>query len=67
MKEIMVLFAALVLVALLVRARLRQSGASSHSRLFETLWRAIPADGDDHESHRSHTKSPLLGGSISTG
>lgn len=62
MKEIAVLLAALVLVALLVWARLRQSGPSPHTRLFEVLWRAIPADGDDHRSRLSRTQSPLHGG-----
>jgi hypothetical protein len=62
MKEIAVLLAALVLVVLSVRARLRQSGPSPHTRLFETLWRAIPADGDDHTSRLSFIKSPLQGG-----
>jgi hypothetical protein len=62
MKEIAVLFAALVLVVLLVRARLRQSGPSPHTRLFETLWRAIPADGDENKSRHSRTPSPLHGG-----
>jgi hypothetical protein len=45
MKEFAVLLAALMLVVKLVRARLRQSGPLPHTRLFETLWRAIPADG----------------------
>jgi hypothetical protein len=62
MKEIAVLLAALVMVVLLVRARLRQSGPSPHTRLFETLWRAISADGDDLESRLSRTQSPLQGG-----
>jgi hypothetical protein len=62
MKEIAVLLAALVLVVMLVRARLRQSGPSPHTRLFETLWRAIPADGDDHKSRLSRIQSPLHGG-----
>lgn len=62
MKEIAVLLAALVLVLLLVRARLRQSGPSPHTRLFETLWRAIPADGDAHKSRLFRTQSPLDGG-----
>lgn len=59
MKELAVLLAALVLVVVLVRVRLRQSGPSPHARLFETLWRAIPADGD---ARHSRTPSPLHGG-----
>lgn len=62
MKEIVVLLAALVLVALLVWARLRQGGAFPHTRLFDTLWRAIPADGDAHKSRLSRIKGPLHGG-----
>jgi hypothetical protein len=62
MKEIAVLLAALVLVALLVRARLRHGGPSPLTRLFEILWRSIPADGDDHTSRLFCIKSPLHGG-----
>lgn len=62
MKEIAVLLVALVLVAMLVWARLRLSNSSPHTRLFATLWRAIPADGDDHRSCFSCTQSPLHGG-----
>ena len=67
MKEIAVLLTALVLVALLVWVRLRLRGASPHTRLFETLWRAIPADGGGCNSCGSHRKSPSLGVWISTG
>ena len=58
MKELAVLGAAFLLVALMVGLRLRQSGPSAHFRLLAMLWRAIEGDreaGKRHESLKRHT------------
>ena len=53
MKELAVLGAALLLVALMLGLRLRQNGPSAHFRLLATLWRAIPSDRESAKRHES--------------